>query len=170
MAALSFDVNLMRLLVAAGANPLLATQDNVTPLMAALGLGRERASLISYKEEQEPKVLEMVKLTVELGVDVNAAETATGLTALHCAAFYGGSERIIQYLAEKGANLNAKTKAGQTALAIASNIAPKGKVERNLVPLAYWKGTVDLLLKLGATPVSASVAKTSDVGSASTIK
>jgi len=108
----------------------------------------------------------MVKLTVELGVDVNAVETATGLTALHCAAFYGGSERIIQYLVEKGANLNAKTKAGQTPLAIASNIAPKGKVERNLVPLAYWKGTVDLLLKLGATPVSDSVAQASDVSSA----
>jgi hypothetical protein len=66
---------------------------------------------------------------------------------------------------DKGANLNAKTKAGQTALEIASNIAPKGKVERNLVPLAYWKSTVDLLLKLGATPASNSVAKTSDVGS-----
>jgi len=144
----------MRLLVTAGANPLLATQDNVTPLMAALGLGRERASLISYTPEQEPKVLEMVKYTVELGTDVNAVETDTGLTALHCAAFYGGSERIIQYLVEKGANLNAKTKAGQTALDIASNVAPKGKVERNLVPLAYWKGSVDLLLKLGATPVS----------------
>ena len=154
MAALSFDVDLMRLLVTAGANPLLATQDNVTPLMAALGLGRERASLISYTPEQEPKVLEMVKYTVELGTDVNAVETDTGLTALHCAAFYGGSERIIQYLVEKGANLNAKTKAGQTALDIASNVAPKGKVERNLVPLAYWKGSVDLLLKLGATPVS----------------
>src|SRR5258708_17371753 len=90
MEALSFDVDLMRLLVAAGANPLLATQDNVTPLMAALGLGRERASLISYTPEQEPKVLEMVKYTVERGTDVNAAETDTGLTALHSAAFYGG--------------------------------------------------------------------------------
>jgi ankyrin repeat protein len=170
MAALSFDPSLMRLLVAAGADPRLATQDNVTPLMAALGLGRERASLISYTEEQEPKIMEMVKLTVELGVDVNAVETATGLTALHCAAFYGNSERIVQYLVEKGANLNVKTKAGQTALDIASNIAPKGKVERNLVPLAYWKGTVELLLKLGATPVSASVARTSDAGSANTIK
>jgi ankyrin repeat protein len=165
MAALSFDPALMRILVAGGADPRLATQENVTPLMAALGLGRERASLISYTQEQESKILEMVKMTVELGVDVNAAESATGLTALHCAAFYGNSERIIQFLVDKGANLNAKTKAGQTALEIASNIAPKGKVERNLVPLAYWKGTVDLLLKLGATPASNSVAKTSDVGS-----
>jgi len=163
LAALSFDPDLMRILVAAGANPLLATQENVTPLMAAIGLGRERASLISYTEEQEKTILEMVKMIVDLGVDVNAVETATGLTALHCAAFYGNSERIIQFLADKGANLNVKTKAGQTALDIASNIAPKGKVERNLVPLAYWKGTVDLLLKLGSTPVSGAVTQTSTV-------
>ena len=109
--------------------------------------------------------MEMVKYTVELGNDVNATETATGLTPLLCASFYGTSERIIQFLVEKGANINAKTTAGQTPLAIASNIAPKGKVERNLVPLAYWKGSVDLRLKLGATPLSASAAQTTDLGS-----
>jgi ankyrin repeat protein len=165
MAALSFDPALMRLLVAAGANPLLANEENVTPLMAAIGLGRERAGRIAYAPEQESVVLEMVKYTVELGNDVNATETATGLTPLLAASFYGNSERIIQFLVEKGANINAKTTAGQTPLAIASNVAPKGKVERNLVPLAYWKGSVDLLLKLGATPLSASVAQTTDLGS-----
>jgi len=30
---------------------------------------------------------------------------------------------------------------------------PKGTVERNLVPLAYWNGTADLVLKLGATSI-----------------
>lgn len=170
LAALSFDPDLMRILVAGGADPLLATAHNVTPLMAAIGLGRERASLISYTKEQESKIMEMAKMLVGFGVDVNAAETATGLTALHCAAFYGNSERVIQFLVEKGANLNAKTTAGQTALDIASNIAPKGKVERNLVPLAYWKGTVDLLLKLGATPVSGSTAQPPGVSSAGAAK
>ena len=109
-------------------------------------------------------MLEMVKYTVGLGNDVNAAETATGLTPLLCAAFYGNSEKVIQFLVDSGANLNAKTTAGQTALDIASNVAPKGKVERNLVPLAYWRGSVDLLLKLGAksgnTPVQASASST----------
>ena len=165
MAALSFDPALMRILVAAGADPLLANEENVTPLMAAIGLGRERAGRIAYTPEQESAVFEMVKYTVELGNDVNATETSTGLTPLLCASFYGNSERIIQFLVDKGANMNAKTTAGQTPLAIASNIAPKGKVERNLVPLAYWKGSVDLLLKLGATPLSASAAQTTDLGS-----
>lgn len=164
MAALTFDPALMRILVAGGANPLIPNEDNVTPLMAAIGLGRERAGRISYSPEQESRVLEMVKYTVELGNDVNAAETATGLTPLLCAAFYGNSEKVIQFLVDSGANLNAKTTAGQTALDIASNVAPKGKVERNLVPLAYWRGSVDLLLKLGAksgnTPVQASASST----------
>jgi ankyrin repeat protein len=159
MAALSFDPALMRLLVAAGADPLLTNEDHVTALMAAVGLGRERAGRIAYTPEQEKKVFEMVQYTMELGNDVNARETATGLTPLLATCFYGNSERIIQFLVDKGADLNAKTTAGQTPLAIASNIAPKGKVERNLVPLAYWKGSVDLLLKLGAAPLSASAAR-----------
>jgi ankyrin repeat protein len=152
MAALSFDTALMRMLVAAGADPLLANEENVTPLMAAIGHGRERGGGMAYTPEQESVVLEMVKYTVELGNDVNATETSTGLTPLLCASFYGNSERIIQFLVDKGANLNAKTTAGQTPLDIASNVAPKGKVERNLVPLGYRKGSVDLLVKLGAKP------------------
>ena len=111
MAALTFDLPLMRMLVAAGADPLLANEENVTPLMAAIGLGRERGGTVNYSAEQESRVMDMVKYTVELGNDVNATETATGLTPLLCAAFYGHSERIIQFLVDKGANMNAKSRA-----------------------------------------------------------
>jgi ankyrin repeat protein len=153
MAALTFDPALMRMLVAAGANPKLANEENVTPLIAAIGLGREGHA--PYRPEQEDAVMEMVKYTVELGNDVNARETSTGLTPLLCAAFYGRSERVIQFLVDHGADLNAKSKGGQTALDIASGIAPKGRVDRNLVPAGYLKGSVDLLLKLGAKPGNA---------------
>src|SRR5215472_11790230 len=88
MAALSFDPALMRMLVAAGADPLLANEENVTPLMAAIGHGRERGGGMTYTPEQESVVLEMVKYTVELGNDVNATETSTGLTPLLSASFY----------------------------------------------------------------------------------
>ena len=165
LAALTFDPATVRLLVAAGADPRLVNEDGVTPLMAAIGLGRERASRIAYTPGQEKAVFDMVQYLVELGNDVNARESATGLTPLLAACFYGNSERVIQFLADKGADLNAKTTAGQTPLAIASNVAPKGKVDRNLVPLAYWKGSVDLLLKLGAAPLTASGAPTASLGS-----
>ena len=172
MAAITYDADLMRLLVASGADPLLATEENVTPLMAAAGLARQRAIAIAFAltEEEERSILEAVKLALELGADVNAADIA-GLTALHAAAL-GGADTVIQFLVEKGANVNAKDKAGQTPLHKALNIKPAGAVARNVNPYLYRKSTADLLLKLGATPVNASVAQRSDVesGSATTTK
>ena len=106
--------------------------------------------------------MEAVKLAVELGNDVNAADTAFGLTALHGAAF-SGSDRIIQYLAEKGANLDAKDITGHTALHKALNITPPGVDIDNLVPKIVRKSTADLLLKLGATPVKVSGTQGSNV-------
>jgi len=73
LAARNGDVALMRLLVANGADPLLGTVQNVTPLMAASGLGwweGETPGPLTGTTESER--LEAVKLTVELGGDVNA--------------------------------------------------------------------------------------------------
>jgi ankyrin repeat protein len=64
-------------------------------------------------------------MLLELGADVNAAsdDTATnipgaGMTAAHGAA-YTGADDIIQFLAEKGANLDAQDYFGMTPLSIA---------------------------------------------------
>ena len=163
LAGRTSDAEMMRILAAAGADPRLVTDENVSPLMTAAGLGRGRGRP-PYSEEEETKALDAVKVAVEvLGNDVNAAETTTGLTPLHGAAF-AGSDRIIQYLVEHGANLEAKDVSGQTPLHKASNIPPKGFTERNLFPYAYRKSTVELLLKLGATPVEEQL---SDAGAAS---
>jgi len=73
LAARNGDVALMRLLVANGADPLLGTVQNVTPLMAASGLGwweGETPGPLTGTTESER--LEAVKLTIELGGDVNA--------------------------------------------------------------------------------------------------
>ena len=162
LAALNDDANMMRILVAGGADAKLVTKENVSPLMAAAGLGRGRGRP-PLTEEEQTKALEAVKLAVELGDDVNAAEVGTGLTALHGAAFHG-DDKVIQYLVEKGANLGAKDISGQTPLHKASNISPKGATERNLFPAGYRKSTVAMLLKLGATPLDDSVAQGSDAG------
>ena len=155
----------MRILAAGGANPLLTTEENVTPLMVAAGMGREADRT---EDGEEAKALEAVKVAVELGVDVNASNKL-GLTALHGATFVGWNS-VVQFLAEKGANLNAQDTVGQTPLHKALDIKPTVSVDRRLVSTRPHQSTADLLLKLGATPVSPPLAQASGVGSANATK
>ena len=147
------NVNLMRILLAAGADPRIATKSKVTPLMAAAGVLVLQDD--AFTEQQQREALEAVKLMFELGgADVNAADE-NGVTAVHSAAnMYANG--IIQFLREHGANLDARDKYQQTALSIAAGIhldwIPKGE---ELGEQGFFrKDTVDLLLKLGATPLT----------------
>ena len=73
LAAKGADVALMRLLVEHGADPRLATVQNVTPLMAAAGLGFwDGESPGPESGVPESQALEAVKLAIELGNEVNA--------------------------------------------------------------------------------------------------
>ncbi len=67
MATATFDVETMRALVAAGANPKLATDENVTPLMVAATMGRE--NWIALNGEDSKRALEAAKLAIQLGDD-----------------------------------------------------------------------------------------------------
>ena len=141
------DVSLMRILLAAGADPKLMTKSNATVLMAAAGVLQDEAFTVQEQKES----LEAVKLMVELGSDVNAVDE-DGHAAVHGAAnMYNNG--VLQFLAEHGANLDAKDKHQQTPLSIASGVhlpwVPKGEElgEQGFVK----KDTVDLLLKFGAT-------------------
>ena len=121
LAAKVTDVEAMRVLVAAGANPLTPNADGTTPLMVAAGLkiwnpGEDGGSLTG----QEGEVLEAVKMCVELGNDVNAVNS-DGETALHGVA-YRGVNVVAQYLVDKGAKLDAKDVRGWTPLLIANGI------------------------------------------------
>ena len=121
LAAKNTDVEVMRLLVAAGADPKTPTADGTTPLMVAAGVaiwnpGEDGGSLPG----QEAEVLEAVRMCVELGNDVNATNYL-GETALHGAAFRGVND-IVQYLADRGAKLDARDTRGWTALAIANGL------------------------------------------------
>ena len=144
LAAASGDVGLMRLLKASGADPLLGLKDGATPLMAAAGINRVQ----DFAEGDDKNALEAVKLALELGNDVNAAN-ARGLTALHAAAFTG-VDPMVQFLVEKGAKVDAKDRIGQTPWTIAEAISP---VVNNQGALRLHKSTADLLLKLGATAI-----------------
>jgi ankyrin repeat protein len=151
LAAAAVDSALMRLLVDAGADPLLPSTTNVTALMAAAGLLQAEA----FTEAQQKEALEAVKLAIQLGGDVNAANK-TGRTALHGATRMV-SNPIIQFLVDNGAKLDARDVYQQTPLSIASGVhlpwVPKG--EELAEEGALRESTANLLLKLGATPLTA---------------
>jgi len=108
-------------LIAGGADPLMPNADKTTPLMVAAGVdlwnpGEDGGSAPDY----EPEALEAVKMLVQLGNDVNAVNDR-GETALHGAA-YRGANTIVQYLVDKGAKLDARSKQGWTPWTIANGV------------------------------------------------
>ena len=122
LAAKNTDVEVMKVLVAAGADPKTPTADGTTPLMVAAGIaiwnpGEDGGSLPG----QEGEVLEAVKMCVELGNDVNATNYL-GETALHGVAFRGVNI-VAQYLVDQGAKLDARDSRGWTPLAVANGLS-----------------------------------------------
>ena len=122
LAAKVTDVEAMRVLLEAGADPTMPTADGTTPLMVAAGLanwnpGEDGGSLSG----QEDEVLEAITICVELGNDVNAANYR-GETALHGVAFRGVNI-VLDYLVEQGADLTALTDDGWSALAVARGLS-----------------------------------------------
>ncbi|CAI8047545.1 Ankyrin-1 [Geodia barretti] len=177
LAAKHADVDLMRLLVRHGADPLTPTHQRVTPLMAAAGVGfwdGESPGPLNGTPEQIR--LEAIKLAIELGNDLHAAtdfgDTPLagegralllrhplnlaeldaqrdrgdmrwgGSTALHGAAMIG-SNLIVQYLLEQGADIDAPNTLGWTPLMVAEGVFVANTEKA-------WPDTVTLLRELGA--------------------
>jgi len=168
LAAASRDLDLMRVLVERRANPRLPAMDGVTPLMVAAGMAHERGGVgfggnvgVEYTSsaDEKKRILEAVKMAVELGSDLNAVNEWRGQTAIHAATFMGYTD-VVEFLAGKGADLNRKDKYGQTPMTIALG-DPEGLVYRQLGGARYdysfrqpkeQKDMAELLLKLGAAP------------------
>jgi ankyrin repeat protein len=120
LAARTADVELMRLLLQLGADPKLANVDDTTPLLAAAGVGTGSPG---EDPGSEAEVLEAVKLTLELGGDINAVDK-NGETVMHGAA-HKHLAGVVRLLAERGAKVeiwNQPNKAGLTPLKIADGI------------------------------------------------
>jgi ankyrin repeat protein len=122
LAADTADAPLMALLVELGADPLLPNVDGCTPLMAAAGIG----TLFPTEEAgTEEEALAAVKLTFDLGGDVNTVDD-NGETAMHGAA-YASWPNMVAWLAEHGAReevWNRRNKYGWTPLLIAQGYRP----------------------------------------------
>ena len=108
---------MMNLLVEAGADPYLTTEDQTTALMMAAGLGKRAASDITYYDWTEARAVAAVSVALQVGVEVNAAN-AHGETAMHAAAYHNATE-VIDALLKAGADINALNAAEQTPLRIA---------------------------------------------------
>jgi ankyrin repeat protein len=117
-AAESSDVTLMKLLLAHGADPKIATDFGDTALTAAGGIGWVEG--VTY--ERSPKEnLEAVRMLLDLGLDPNWANK-DGRTALMGAAHKGRNE-VVQLLVERGAKLDARDKGSRDTGNAASKIA-----------------------------------------------
>jgi ankyrin repeat protein len=145
MAAMNGDVAMMRLLLAHGADPLIGSDQGVSPLMFAAGLASDFD--LGYTGIAEKDAFEAVKLCYELGnTNVNQVDK-WGETALHGAAYRGlvGSSSIIQFLADRGATINVANKRGWTPMTIAEGVYNNVGNTRNPESEA-------VLRKLGAEP------------------
>ena len=115
------DIEFMKFLLEQGADPKVGTTQNVTPLLAAAGVGYAIGESPGTPEE----ALEAVKLLASLGNDVNALARLgkgggmmgggwDGATALH-GAVIRGARGLTEWLIAQGIQLDAKA-GGLTAL------------------------------------------------------
>ncbi|MBV9400276.1 MAG: ankyrin repeat domain-containing protein [Bryobacterales bacterium] len=127
-AAFAGDIELVKLLLAHGANPHILSKDRESSLEAAAGT----ALINGYNRQRSPdERLAVVKLMVEMGEDVNWADSY-GITPLMGAANLGDAA-IVQYLIDKGADLGAYDLGKKNDGAFGSSIEP-------LMPIDYAIG------------------------------
>lgn len=97
------DIEAMRLLLAAGADPLIQTDKGCSALCVAAGLRHSTQGANMVPEAR----MEVVRFLVEdLHLDVNSKDEV-GHTPLHGAAFVGRND-IIEYLVAHGADIKAR--------------------------------------------------------------
>jgi ankyrin repeat protein len=140
LAASVADVEMMRVLLAAGADPSLTTRGNTTALMAASGVNRRLAES-AVTEEQS---IEAVRLLLQLGADARAT-AANGENALFGPA-YRGWNALVELLVEHGAVVNTVSKAGITPWLAASGLGDR------FGGVLFNTETAALLIRLGADP------------------
>ena len=115
-AARGGDLELMKVLQQAGADPTLVQKNGSTALMMAAGAGSGRGSDNNPDKVTEDQVMTVIKYLVDLGVNINAAGV-NGDTAAHVASTTNlGSPKIIRFMHGLGADFTVKNKAGRTPL------------------------------------------------------
>ena len=140
-AASRASAEILRMLLAAGADPHRTTDDGTTPLMVAAGLGRSTYTPRELRGVRSPGAERAVEILLAAGANVDAANEA-GFTALHGAAFRGLNE-VIEYLVARGADIDARDFRGRTAYRMAEGAKQSFQFQS-------WPETAALLERLGA--------------------
>ncbi len=153
------NLDMVRLLVDRGADVRVTQRDGTTAMMLAAGVK------YAITQEGDPEksgtpddAYEIVKLLTEKGGDVNSANT-NGHTALYGAAFVG-RDRVISYLAERGARFDIKSRQG---LSIYDAVLNKGVADEGTGSRVGGKPgprtvalVLDLMKKAGVEPAEAA--------------
>jgi ankyrin repeat protein len=162
LAARAADAELMRVLAALGADPLLTNEDNSTPLMAAAGLGTRSPG---EDAGTEPEVLEAVQVALELGNDINAVDN-NGETPMHSVA-YKNLPSVVEFLASKGADMqvwNRKNRFGWTPLTIAEGHRFGNYKPSPVTVAAFHRVMTAAGVKPIAEPAATGLRRNSDYG------
>ncbi len=150
--ALAAEVNnlpAIKLLVDAGGDPNIPTTKGSTPLILASGAATDVQRARSIEERS--LTVETARYLLDHGADVNAAGQF-GWTALHAASYQGITD-LMEFLLNKGANIEAMDGFRQTPLSISLSVLTKeAGAHRLQIPRRYRPDVAELLLKLGATP------------------
>jgi ankyrin repeat protein len=118
-AAWNGDIEIMRLLLARGADPKVVTEKGETALLLLAGAGWPLGQGYIRSEEEITAALDL--LVEELRMDVNAA-TTEGITPV-IGAIFKGDNFVVQYLVDHGARLDVKDAKGRDVIAWAQGIA-----------------------------------------------
>lgn len=140
LASSADDLEMMQLLLKAGADPKQTTETRSTAIMAAAGLSHG----IGESPVTEAQALAAVKFLLDLGLDPKGA-TTFGENALFGPAYRGWNTLLAQFI-DLGVDVNLVSKAGVTPW-----LAAAGYGDR-LGGVLYNKEGADLLLKHGADP------------------
>lgn len=143
-AAVAADVTMMRLLLEAGADVRAAIGENgYSPLLlAAASANGEVGSPDHVPVERS---IEAVRLCLEYGADVRAIDSQ-GRTAVHLVAMNVGAPKMIPFLVDSGASVDAEDKSGMTPL----GLALKEVEDQRDVPPTQQQ-TVEILRRLSRT-------------------
>jgi len=147
------NLEAIKVLVAAGADPNIPTAYGTTALMVAAGAGTDVQRARSI--EERGTAVETARYLLDRGADVNAVGEF-GWTPLHNAAYQGLTD-VIELLVSRGAKTETKDKLGQTPLSISLAILTKEAGAKRLqIPRRYRGEVAQVLLKMGATPLMQS--------------